>query len=276
MTGGHDPPSAFGSASLWIIDLDGVVWLAGEPIGDVSGAVAELRRHGVRVVFATNNSAPTTGQLLARLAAVGIESDAGDLATSATAAASLFDRGQTVGVLAEDGVYEALEEHGVRTAEGKAVDAVVVGWSRAFDFDRLADTAAAARSAGRLVATNEDPTHPTPEGLVPGSGALVAAVATASGLTPEVAGKPHRAMAAMMQDRFGFGNGDGAVVMVGDQPGTDGALAARLGIPFALVDSGVTTAGAGGAGVAVATRAPDLVTLVRCSLGGKGAATTAC
>lgn len=276
MTGGTEPPPAFGSASLWIIDLDGVVWLAGEPIGDVSGAVAELRRHGARVVFATNNSAPTTEQLLGRLAAVGIESDPGDLATSAAAAASLFERGQTVGVLAEAGVYQALESRGVHTAETEAVDAVVVGWSRAFDFDRLADTAGAARAAGRLVATNQDPTHPTPSGLVPGSGALVAAVATASGLTPEVAGKPHRAMAALMQDRFGFADGDAAVVMVGDQPGTDGALAERLGIPFALVDSGVTSPDADGPGVAVAARAPDLVTLVQCSLEGGGGRRTAC
>ncbi len=217
MSGGTAPPSTFRSASLWIVDLDGVVWLAGEPIGDVSAAVAELRHHGARVVFATNNSAPTTEELLSRLARIGIESGAGDLATSAAAAASLLERGQTVKVLAESGVHEALESRGVRTADGEAVDAAVVGWSRAFDFDRVAAVADAARSSGRLIATNEDPTHPTPTGLVPGSGALVAAVATASGCTPEVAGKPHAAMAALMQDRFGFGDGDAAVVMVGDQ-----------------------------------------------------------
>ena len=119
-----------------------------------------------------------------------------------------------------------------------------------------------------MIGTNEDPNHPTPAGLVPGSGALLAAVATASGLTPEVAGKPHAPMVRLIRQRFAFDAGDGSAVMVGDQPRTDGRLAERLGIPFGLVDSGVTPAGADGLGVPVALRAPDLVALVRSCLSG--------
>jgi glycerol 3-phosphatase-2 len=266
----------FSSASLWIVDLDGVVWLAGEPIGDVATAVADLRRHDIRVVFATNNSAPTTDQLLERLGRVGIDAAPADLATSAAAAASLLEPGQSVKVLAEGGVLEALDERGVAVVGEEPVDAAVVGWSHTFDFDGLAATAAAARASGRLIATNEDPTHPTPAGLVPGSGALVAAVATASGLTPEVAGKPHEAMARLMRDRFGFGDGDASVVMVGDQPRTDGRLADRMSIAFALVESGVTTAGSDRSGVPVALRAPDLVSLVRACLADRTADKSAC
>ncbi len=261
-------PESFRSASLWIIDLDGVVWLAGEPIGEVGAAVADLRSHDIRVVFASNNSAPTTGDLLDRLDRVGIESSAADLVTSATAAASLLEPGQSVKALAEGGVLEALEGRGVAVADEGPVDAAVVGWSHLFDFESLAATAAAARASGRLIGTNEDPNHPTPAGLVPGSGALLAAVATASGLTPEVAGKPHAPMVRLIRQRFAFDAGDGSVVMVGDQPRTDGRLAARLGIPFGLVDSGVTPAGADGLGVPVALRAPDLVALVRSCLSG--------
>jgi len=142
----------------------------------------------------------------------------------------------------------------------------VVGWSRSFDFGTLTAMAATARESGRLMATNEDPTYPTPAGLVPGAGALLAAVATASGVTPEIAGKPHQAMATLMQERFGFTHGDPSVVMVGDQPRTDGRLAERLGIAFGLVDSGVTPAGARGFDVPVAQRAPDFVSLVQACL----------
>jgi ribonucleotide monophosphatase NagD (HAD superfamily) len=163
-------------------------------------------------------------------------------------------------------VREALAHRGVEAVDDGPVDAAVVGWSRSFDFDSLAATATAARRSGRLVATNEDPTHPTPGGLMPGSGALLAAVATASGVVPEVAGKPHRPMADLMTDRFGFAHGDHSVVMVGDQPGTDGRLAERLGIAFALVDSGVTPAGTVGFEAPVSLRAPDLVSLVRSCL----------
>jgi HAD superfamily hydrolase (TIGR01450 family) len=264
---GSSSTPAFASAALWIVDLDGVIWLSGRPIGDILQAIGALRSRGTRVVFATNNSAPTTAELLARLDAFGVTSSAADLATSAGAAASLVHPGQSVRVLAEGGVLEALETRGIAVTEGGPADAAIVGWTRSFDFDTLAATASAARASGRLVGTNEDPTHPTPAGLMPGAGALLAAVATASGVQPEIAGKPHEPMAALLKSKFGFEDGDGSVVMIGDQPRTDGKLAQRLGIPFGLVDSGVTPPEADGFEVPVAGRFPDFVTLVRAALG---------
>ena len=86
----------------------------------------------------------------------------------------------------------------------------------------------------RFVATNLDPTYPVAGGLVPGAGALVAAVSTASGTRPEVAGKPEAAMVALVHARWGTTG-----VVVGDRPSTDGALAVALEWPFALVLSGV-------------------------------------
>ncbi len=96
------------------------------------------------------------------------------------------------------------------------------------------------REGARLVGTNSDATFPTPDGLVPGAGALLAAVATAAEATPEVAGKPNRPTADAILARV---PADELRVMVGDRPATDGALAAQLGIPFGLVFSGVTREG---------------------------------
>ena len=155
--------------------------------------------------------------------------------TSAQAAAGLVEPGATVLALADGGVPEALDERGVIVVEAGPADAVVVGWTHRFDFDRLADAATAVRDGARLIGTNEDPTHPTPHGLMPGAGALLAAVATAVGVDPEVAGKPHQPMADLMT-----GRASDVVVVVGDRPATDGLLARRLGVPFALVLSGVT------------------------------------
>jgi len=254
------PGGALGDAAVWIIDLDGVLWLAGEPIGDVAGAVDALRARGRRVVYATNNSAPTVAEMLARIARVGIDAGPEDLVSSARVAASLLEPGSRVHLLAEGGAREALEERGVVLDGDGPFDAAVVGWSRTFDFAALTAASTAARRSGRLIGTNADPTHPTPEGLMPGSGALLAAVATASGVVPEVAGKPHQPMVDYVR-RHLLAEG-GSAVMVGDQPGTDGLLAERLGIPFALVDSGVTPPGVPVDACPVAVRAPDLVTLV--------------
>jgi HAD superfamily hydrolase (TIGR01450 family) len=256
------PPAAVADASVWIVDLDGVLWLAGHPIGDVAAAVRVLRDRSVRVVFATNNSSPTTGQLVDRLAKIGIEVLPRDLVTSAQVAASLLEPGQRVHLLAEAGVLEALEDRGVVVVNSGPRDAAVVGWSRHFDFDALAAISMVARDSGRLIATNGDPTHPTPEGLMPGSGALLAAVATASGVVPEVAGKPHQPMIDYLARHILGGTKPLSAVMVGDQPGTDGVLADRLGIPFVLVDSGVTPAGQLVGDCPVALRASDFVSVV--------------
>ena len=99
-------------------------------------------------------------------------------------------------------------------------------------------------TGARLLATNDDATYPTPEGLIPGGGAILAAVATASGATPTIAGKPYAPMAALVRDRCGPEFSSGTAVMVGDRWSTDGLFAEALGCPFALVRTGVTPPGA--------------------------------
>ncbi len=136
------------------------------------------------------------------------------------------------------------------------------GWTRRFDFDLLASAATTVRLGARLVGTNEDPTHPTPDRLLPGSGALLAAVATAAQRTPEVAGKPHDPFVALLRAKA-----PDAVRMVGDRPSTDGVLARRLGLPFALVRTGVTSDGHEPMSVEPDEEAPDLLALVRRHLG---------
>lgn len=246
---GRPPARAAALSGTWAVDLDGVVWLSGEPIRGAGAAVARLRDRGVRVLFVSNNSSPTVADLLRRLAGAGIDAEADDLVTSGQAAASMLDPGSVALVVGDAGLMEALEARGVevrpaaRLPEGgpRAVtgaghpDVVVVGWTRRFDFDVIACASAAVRAGARLVGTNDDATLPTPNGLLPGAGSLLAAVSTASGVIPTVAGKPHEPIAELVVRRAGP-----VSVAVGDRPSTDGALAKQLGATFALVLSGVT------------------------------------
>ena len=233
--------------TTWALDLDGVVWLADEPIAGAAAAVGRLRDAGHPVVFLTNNSAATVADYLTKLAAHDIPATTDDLVTSAQAAASMLGRGTSALVLGGPGVVEALEDAGVRvttpdtaasaTADNTTADAVVVGFHRDFDYERLTVAMRAIRAGARLIGTNDDATYPTPEGPIPGGGSILAAVAYASGATPTVAGKPNEPLAALVRRRVGT-----VATMVGDRPSTDGLFARRIGARFALVLSGVTTA----------------------------------
>ncbi len=219
----------------WALDLDGVLWLGDQPIPGAADAVARLRDAGEAIVFVTNNSSVPVGEVEAKLGRHGIPAD-GAVVTSAMAAAGLVEPGETALVCAGPGVDEALARRGVKTVRTGAADVVVVGFHRDFDYGRLEAASTAVRNGARLLATNDDATYPTPDGPIPGGGAILAAVRTASGAVPEIAGKPYRPMADLVRALVGD---DG--VMVGDRPDTDGRFARALGWRFALVLSGVTS-----------------------------------
>lgn len=222
-----------------LCDLDGVVWLSGVGLPGAAQAVSRLRDAGLAVGFLTNNSSLTVAEYLSRLDKIGVRAAPEDLLTSAMAAAEVLagdlPPGAKVLACAGPGVVEALESHGFEVVSDGPCEAVVVGWHQDFDFAGLARASAALRAGARFMATNLDPTYPGPDGLLPGNGSLVAAVATASGRRPEVAGKPEPPTVALVRHRFGDEG-----VMVGDRPSIDGALAAALGWPFALVISDAT------------------------------------
>jgi HAD superfamily hydrolase (TIGR01450 family) len=225
-------------------DLDGVVWRGDTPIAGSAEGIAQLRAAGWRVAFVTNNSSPRVQDYVDRLGAFGVPAAPDDVCTSAQAAAALvaahIPSGGTVLTCGGPGVVEALEARNLRVVDRVDADAVVVGLTRDFDFDELTRMSDAARNGSYFVATNLDPTYPIDGGVVPGTGALAAAVATAAGRAPAVAGKPEPPIADLVRARFG----DTGVV-VGDRPSSDGALAAALGWPFALVLSGVAGSAGG-------------------------------
>ncbi len=225
----------------WVLDLDGVVWLADDPIPGSPEAIARLRARGERVLFVTNNSFAPTSATEAKLAGMGIPAQ-GDVLTSALAGATHVAPGERVLVCGGPGIAEACAARGAEPVANTGqpgrvdgIDVVMVGFHRDFDYERLRVAAGAIRAGARFVATNDDATYPTPAGPIPGGGSLVAAVAYTTGVSPTIAGKPHQPMADLVRAVVG---GEGT--MVGDRPDTDGRFAVTLGYRNALVLSGVT------------------------------------
>jgi len=245
---------------VWILDLDGVVWLSDDVIPGVPEAISRLREAGHTILFLTNNSSRRVGDLVEKFEGMGIPVDAEEIVTSAQAAATMLEPGSVALVCAGDGVREALGVRGVKTVDAGPADAVVVGFHKEFDYDRLNAAYQAIRGGARLIGTNDDTTYPTPDGPIPGGGALLASVAAAAGVEPEVAGKPYQPMAEAVLARIGGAAEHGMVV--GDRPDTDGLMAQRLGLPFALVFTGVTSEDDLPVEPEPQLTAPDLATLV--------------
>lgn len=245
-----------------MLDLDGVLWRGRKPIPGSAEAVARLRAAGHRVGFLTNNSFTTVAELAEKLAGMGVPVEATDICSSAQAAAGLLEPGSTALVVGGGGITEALLARGVEPrSDGGPVDSVVVGFDPEFDYAKLTAAFKAVRGGARLVGTNEDATFPTATGEIPGGGTIVAAVAYASGVTPEIAGKPHPAAARLLSERMGV-----ISWLIGDRLDTDGGMAAAVGARFGLVMSGVTRS-AEGASPSPDAVAPDLSSIVEVLVG---------
>lgn len=219
----------------WVLDLDGVVWLGQQAIPGASDAIARLRATGEEVLFVTNASFRPVSEVEAQLADAGIDGR-GRVLTSAIVAAELVEPDETVLVAAGSGVVEALEQRGVTVVTEGEADAVMVGFHLDFTYDRMRAASLAVRNGARLIATNDDATYPTTEGLWPGGGAILASIERATGTEAVVAGKPYPPAVDHVHRWAGT---DGT--MVGDRPDTDGRFARALGYRWGLVLSGVTS-----------------------------------
>jgi glycerol-1-phosphatase len=222
-----------------ICDLDGVVYLGEQEIPGAGDALRRLADGGWRILFCTNNATRTPADTAIKIDRVtGYPASAGDVATSAQAAASLLTGDEAVYVLGGQGLVWAVEEAGCEVMEDwRSAEVVVVGLDPQLTYERLSGAVLAVGSGARFIASNHDPTLPTPEGLRPGAGAIVAAVAHATGVQPVVAGKPHlpmrRVLAAMAS---------GEIWIVGDRDDTDLAMGRSEGWSTALVTTGVASA----------------------------------
>jgi len=227
--------------SVVLLDLDGVVWLAHEPIAGSVEAIASVRAAGARVLFVTNNSNSTIEEQEAALEAIGVPAG-GDVLTSAMAGATLVHPRERVLVCGGPGVVQAVQRRGAIAVEAGPCEAVIVGFHRTFTYDGMRRAVEAVHAGARLIGTNDDATYPTPDGPIPGGGAILASVEVGSGTRATVAGKPFAPMADLVRTIIGD-DAAAAAVMVGDRPSTDGRFARQLGCRYAHVWSGVTPRG---------------------------------
>ena len=236
-----------------ILDMDGVLWRVDHALLDIPVFFGTLKSIGMPVIFATNNGTRSIQKYVERLASFGAPVEPAQVVNSASATAEYlrkqFPQGGSVYVVGETGVIEALKDHGFEVAGHIGVEeaaaasrnivAVVAGMDRAITYEKLAKAALLIRAGVPFIGTNPDLTFPTPYGLVPGAGSILAFLEAATGVRPTIIGKPEPYLYQSAIERLGILPEE--ALAVGDRLDTDILGGQRTGCPTVLVLSGVTT-----------------------------------
>ena len=227
---------------LAMLDLDGVVYVGRSAVPGAADDLGAAAESGMNLAFVTNNAARPPRVVAEHLTELGVTAAPEDVVTSAQAAARVLaerlDDGAKVFVIGGEGLFEALEERGLRPVQRLAAqpEAVVSGFHPDLRWATVIEGAIGVRNGLPWVASNADMTVPTPLGPGPGNGVLVRAVAEFAEATPTVAGKPESPLFHETRRRVG---GEHALV-VGDRLDTDIEGARRAGYDSLLVMTGVT------------------------------------
>jgi HAD superfamily hydrolase (TIGR01450 family) len=227
-----------------ILDLDGCVWVGDEAVPGSVDAVGALRDAGKAVAFATNDPRSAGEEYVTKLWGLGIRASLRDVVTVGAAMQHLLAEtrtGSTAFVIGTGAMVRHVADAGLRVLNGtdlaSRAEVVVVAGTEELVYDDLKDAALAVRRGADLLATGRDPTYPQPDGLWPGTGAILAAVEAASGARATIVGKPEPQLFLTALDRLG----DGRTLVVGDRLDTDVAAAAKARLDAALVLSGGTS-----------------------------------
>jgi len=229
----------------FLVDLDGVVWRGDEPIPGATETIAALRERDKRVVFVTNNASRSPRDYAAKLMKMRLPTEPADVIGSGHA---VIEHLRTIGLQPGDRVHVCgtlalahfvAAHRFTATDETRDVKALVVAWNPKMVMDDIRRAADVARAGVPFIGANRDATYPTEDGLLPGSGAIIAAIEVASGRRATIVGKPEPKLFRVALERAGAE--PNRTLVVGDRADSDAAGAKAAGLACALVLTGVTT-----------------------------------
>lgn len=224
-----------------LIDMDGVIYRGHELIPGADRFVQQLHRHQIPFLFLTNNSQRTRRDVAAKLTRLGIPAEEKHIFTCAMATARFLAQqkpGGTAFVIGEGGLLTALHRHGYTIVDHDP-DYVIVGEGRTFNLELVETAVHMIERGAKLIATNPDPNCPTPNGLRPGCGAMVAMLEATTGVKAFSVGKPSPVMMRAARKFLDLATDE--TVMIGDTMETDILGGVQLGFHTILVLTGSTS-----------------------------------
>ena len=222
-----------------IIDMDGVLYRGDQAMPCLSEFISFLRERPIPFVLATNNSSHSPEEYVSKLARMGVSVSASEILVSGQATARFlareYPRGTRVHVFGMPALKQAMLAEGFVVAD-EDVTLVVASMDREVTFEKLKKATLLIRGGARFIATNLDPTNPSEEGLVPGTGAMIAALEVASGVKATSIGKPEPTMYQLAMEQMGAVSATTATI--GDRVDTDIVGGKRAGLTTICVLSG--------------------------------------
>jgi len=231
----------FENVRALILDMDGVLWKQDQPIGNLPQIFDTIKSNQYKVTLATNNASLSISQYLEKLKKFNVRLNPEEIINSSQVLKQYlfhrFPNGGNLYIIGEEGLKDTLICDKFRSSEDNVL-AVIVGLDQNLNYEKLCRATLLIRGGAAFIATNADVTFPTPQGLVPGVGAILACLEAASSIKPHVVGKPAPEIYIMAMERMGVKPNE--TMVVGDRLETDIAGAQKLGCRTALVLSGVT------------------------------------
>lgn len=225
----------------YLVDLDGTIYLGNQPIAAGKRFVEHLQEKEIPFLFVTNNTTKSPEVVQKRLADefdIHVEKERVYTASLATIDYMKDDaKGNKVYVIGEAGLIDLILTAGFIWDE-KNPDYVVVGLDSQVNYEKLTIATLAIQKGAKFIGTNSDKNLPTERGLVPGAGALISLLETATQTQPTYVGKPEAVIMEKALDRIGLSKNE--VLMVGDNYETDIRSGINNGIDTLLVLSGFT------------------------------------
>lgn len=226
-----------------VIDMDGVLWHGGTAMPGLHEFFEILKQRQIRFILATNNNTQTPDGFVQKARKLGVDVSAEQVVTAAVATVhylrSRYQSGSRVYVVGEAALKDLITDAGFIVADTD-VRAVVATMDRQLTYDMLKRATLLIRAGAEYIGPNPDTSYPTMEGIVPGGGAILAAISAASDRQPLIMGKPEGWMFKISMDRMQLGVNE--IASLGDRLTTDILGGQRLGLKTILVLSGVSRA----------------------------------
>lgn len=219
-----------------LLDLDGTVYWGRKSVPGSARFVAKMRRLGIRCLFVTNRANRTPREISLHLKDIGIPCRDSDVLTSAEATAKYIGKG-SVYCIGEKGMKRAIRQQEL-TLNDRNPDCVIVSFDRSFTYGKLFKACQLIHAGSKFIATNPDKGLKTDEGIYPGTGAIIAAVVSCTGVEPLVIGKPERLIVDMALDKINLAKKE--VLMVGDNIETDIVAGKKAGVRTVLMLTGIS------------------------------------